>query len=587
MALGTRGLTIGPFAAVALAMFVVSASDEAAAAAAPGVAVARPDVAALGPISRDCLANLSKNPFLAHPNIRACNQAMTEYNPRTCQAISPGNYRVPMQPKDGTIRTELIGPYPLGNGDCPGHTFTFIMSTYDWTNADTNACTSAEECRDNFTVEWYTPDDKFHQQFPMTATLVKPIDFRQVGPGVPRHGVLHFEYTFESTSGDLADLSDWQVGELVQYPGHVNPFKWPRPPYDGSTTNPTIIWQPATDGVVQDDQSHVGFSNPPYRQNIFIAFQDYRYKCSTCNRAINFPGRTDIMIERKVSDSTGHGCFGYTVSKTGYSASVSPLPGVPPKDCQASFNVETMTNSKENDKPIALSVSPPAGSASLNAPIFFDLTILNQSEDAVELDLGLNRKTNLGLTIWSPTGGVTIRALSASGFGRLGELSLPPQSAFTERLLLNEWYQPRRVGTYRIRVTLLAASSRGVANAAGPSADFAVDVGPRDPGQVGLAAQQLADSAVAGARVEERMEAAHALSYILDPAAVPSLVRVLEQGGSVAPQAVDGLARIGNPEATAALVAAQQDPDEAVRAEAGYMLELLRRGAPAVVQPMD
>jgi HEAT repeat protein len=83
------------------------------------------------------------------------------------------------------------------------------------------------------------------------------------------------------------------------------------------------------------------------------------------------------------------------------------------------------------------------------------------------------------------------------------------------------------------------------------------------------------------------MEAANALSYLLDPAAVASLVRVLEQGGAVASQAVDGLGRIGNLEATAALRAAQQNPDEAVRAEAGYMLGVLRRGAPAVAQPMD
>jgi hypothetical protein len=49
-----------------------------------------------------------------------------------------------------------------------------------------------------------------------------------------------------------------------------------------------------------------------------------------------------------------------------------------------------------NNKPIALSVSPPAGSVGLNTPIFFDLTILNQGGEAVELDLGLNRKATFG-----------------------------------------------------------------------------------------------------------------------------------------------------------------------------------------------
>jgi hypothetical protein len=95
-------------------------------------------------------------------------------------------------------------------------------------------CASAADCVDNFTVEWYTPDGHFDQQFPMTATLVKPINYRQVGNGVARpDGVLHFNYAWDSTSGNLADLFDWRVGEIVTYPGG-NPFVWPRPPYDAS-----------------------------------------------------------------------------------------------------------------------------------------------------------------------------------------------------------------------------------------------------------------------------------------------------------------------------------------------------------------
>ena len=43
-----------------------------------------------------------------------------------------------------------------------------------------------------------------------------------------------------------------------------------------------------------------------------------------------------IIIARTVSDSTGRGCFAYTVTKSGASASVNPLPSVPKPDCVSS-----------------------------------------------------------------------------------------------------------------------------------------------------------------------------------------------------------------------------------------------------------
>jgi HEAT repeat protein len=71
------------------------------------------------------------------------------------------------------------------------------------------------------------------------------------------------------------------------------------------------------------------------------------------------------------------------------------------------------------------------------------------------------------------------------------------------------------------------------------------------------------------------MEAASALSYIQDPLAVASLVRVLQNGSLVEHYAVDGLGRIGGPEAIAALLAAQDHPDEEVRAAVRLMLGMI------------
>jgi HEAT repeats len=114
------------------------------------------------------------------------------------------------------------------------------------------------------------------------------------------------------------------------------------------------------------------------------------------------------------------------------------------------------------------------------------------------------------------------------------------------------------------------------ANANRPSTEFSVAIGPRDPLQLRRLSQEFADRAIGGATLEESMKAAAVLSYIRDPVAVESLVRVLQQGSWVEQYAVEGLGRIGSAEAIAALVAAQDHPDEDVRAAVRRTLQLLQ-----------
>jgi hypothetical protein len=243
---------------------------------------------------------------------------------------------------------------------------------------------------------------------------------------------------------------------------------------------------------------------------------------------------------------------------------------------------------KNSSDEIGLSVSPPKSSVSLNAPVFLDLTVLNRSAETVGADLGLNSKANLELTITEPGGGVITRRLSSEGFGASGEVSLAPKETFVERLLLNEWYDFPLTGTYRIKIALLDDSGTNDSASAGrPSTDFTVQINPRDPAQLEDVCQELANKAISGATLEESMDAASALSYIRDPLAIDSLIRVLQHGSLVEHYAVDGLGRIGSPKAIAALEAAQNHPDEEVRAAARYMLEVLHGQAQGASGPVD
>jgi hypothetical protein len=417
-----------------------------------------------------------------------------------------------------------------------------------------------------------------------------PINYQQVGDGiVSSGGLLQFNYSWESSSGDLADLTKCEVGENVTYPDPADPFPWPSPPYSGSSNNPTIKWVPATLGVAQDNQRHTAFL-APYVANSFDATQNFDYRCRPDNDVVDFPDWVGITIDRTVSDSTGRGCFGYTVTKSGASASIPRLPKVKQSACTAaSIVTQNAPDFKNSSADISIAALHPETLVGLNAPILIDLAFLNLRAQMVGLDLGLDRKANLELTISQPNGDVITRTLPSAGFGRSGEISLKPRATSVERLLLNEWYEFPVTGTYHVKISLLddASVSSGTISANRPATELTVKIGPRDPAQLESVSETLANAAIEGATLEESMAAANTLSYIRDPAAVASLVRVLQYGSLVETYAVTGLGRIGNAESVAALIGAQNHPDKEVRAAVRLTLLGLQGRPPTESGPAD
>ena len=135
---------------------------------------------------------------------------------------------------------------------------------------------------------------------------------------------LNFKYSWDSTSGNLADLSDCKVGEIVTYPGDANPAPWPAP-FGGSSSNPTIIWLAGTLGKMQDTHSNKGGFKQPYKEASITATQNYRYECKCpdgTTRTGNLLG--PISIVRTVTKNAD-GTYTYTITKSGESAS-GPLP---------------------------------------------------------------------------------------------------------------------------------------------------------------------------------------------------------------------------------------------------------------------
>jgi hypothetical protein len=146
-----------------------------------------------------------------------------------------------------------------------------------------------------------------------TRTGAVPTNLRQTAGSDAGGGVLHFEYAWDSSSGSLADLSDCEVGEKVDYTQTEDPPFSPAP-------NPTIIWLPGANGAMQDN--HSPGVHTPYKASTERATQYYRYRVSR-GSPVNLLG--PIAIVREVS-SKPDGKYKYRITKSGISAEIDPLP---------------------------------------------------------------------------------------------------------------------------------------------------------------------------------------------------------------------------------------------------------------------
>ncbi|MDO9074798.1 MAG: DUF4157 domain-containing protein [Rubrivivax sp.] len=156
-----------------------------------------------------------------------------------------------------------------------------------------------------------------------------PVNFRQTAVSEQAGGTLRFNYAWDSSTGDLADLTDVGVSEKVDYPGSNDPFIWPSPPWTGDvgTPNPTLLPNPpvpGTRGRAVDNHSTLPFLKP-YRRASFTARQVYRYAtpCKNGGRPVALSPNINIVrvVKRKPD-----GNFQYRITKSGSSAGVDPLP---------------------------------------------------------------------------------------------------------------------------------------------------------------------------------------------------------------------------------------------------------------------
>ncbi|MCI0561163.1 MAG: Ig-like domain-containing protein, partial [Nitrososphaera sp.] len=167
-------------------------------------------------------------------------------------------------------------------------------------------------------VDYVTADPAAFCDVVDPQTCPIPRNFRQDGNAQTSGMNMIINYKWDSSTGNLADLSNVTIGERVDYPtrncGGNLKYCWPSPPWatNAVTDQPTIINLPgATPGVFNDTHESKTFITP-YQAASFNATQVYRYRtsCAANNSWVTLATHT---IERRVLQEGGQ--WKYRITK--------------------------------------------------------------------------------------------------------------------------------------------------------------------------------------------------------------------------------------------------------------------------------
>jgi hypothetical protein len=205
---------------------------------------------------------------------------------------------------------------------------------------------------------------------------------------------------------------------------------------------------------------------------------------------------------------------------------------------------------------------------SLHEPVSIQFSIHNGLDEDVRFDMGLDGKHNFEFSVKKPDGSlirIPPRPYPAYLLGNPAERApLAPGKTFTKAMLLNEWYEFPAPGNYVVEARLggQVQTVSGTPIAPAPAQEIPIQVTPLDPERLKRVCEELTKKAM-NLNSREALRASYALTYVDDPIAVPFLGRVLEESFHGKTNAVNGLARIGNPEAVQILTShsTKADPE--------------------------
>ena len=230
--------------------------------------------------------------------------------------------------------------------------------------------------------------------------------------------------------------------------------------------------------------------------------------------------------------------------------------------------IQTPLSGAQSQNDVRLVVSLEASQLGLHEPIYAVFSIENHLSETLEVDLGLDnlrmrRRATFAFSITDPDGRVLqippFPTYPDGNFGNPAVVSIKPGSTYKLRLLLNEWYEFRSIGDYRVGVKTDAVFRTESGRTVLPSTASIIvaRMGPKNENRLTRICNDLA-KLVETSDLEGQVEAIQAMSYVRDPVAVPYMKLLLENNRLISlflDPIVAALGRIGSTDAIDALIA--------------------------------
>lgn len=201
-------------------------------------------------------------------------------------------------------------------------------------------------------------------------------------------------------------------------------------------------------------------------------------------------------------------------------------------------------------------------------PVYVRFSIQNGLKEGIRFYFDRDGYIVLSVT---ETDGAKVLAspVGRGGLVHVGTMSIPPNNSGTRSALLNELYQFKKPGDYRLKIKLRGSirteSGKLIESLSQDSHELRLSVALRDPKRLAEVCETLVKAATGSSNYAQLREAAVALSYVEDPVALPYLGQLLAENNTVSEFAVPGLVRIGSSEALQVLTSHLNTPDSLLR----------------------
>lgn len=206
-------------------------------------------------------------------------------------------------------------------------------------------------------------------------------------------------------------------------------------------------------------------------------------------------------------------------------------------------------------------------------PVLVNVSLRNTSPQPLNVDFGGNGNENIRISIIKPDG-QRVQRLPVGrreGITFSGQVHLEPKQSYAETLVLNEWFEFDKIGSYLIEMGLMSSRT--------PATTLRLDVQEGDRVKLATVCTELLSRIQTNASAQDSLAATQALSYIRDPVAVPSWKALLNRP-DFNMTAISNLAAIGDATAADALLSKLNVGDQGTRSSIRSALKTIARNSP-------